>query len=239
MTDGGGAPVGGVPVELRGRYDDCIGGAGEQVIAATLTGATGAFSFLLSMPPNPGCGWQGLSIVEALPWNSLYRPLSASAPAPGWAYSASEIRCPWTTTGSYGPNNFVVEPIPVDLTLSVDYPYLVLRGPELPPPQTHGVWAGPLPAQALRGTYSGPLPLSGRQILIHTWDGSAWDTDTVFTDAAGDFLLTPAFSGDLLLGTTLLGLWQAYAEVLVPGSGVYVSPDAFWRVNWFPVHGTR
>ena len=233
VADDSGAPVGGVPVELRGRYDDCTGGTAEQVIGSTLTGATGTYSFLLAMPPNPGCGWQGVSIIEALTWNSVYRPLSASVPPPGWVQSASEIRYTWRTTGSYGGNDFVVELIPVDLTLWADYPYLVLRGPELPPP------AGPLPAQVLRGRYSGPLPLGGRQIDVHTWDGSVWDTYSVFTNASGDFLLTPTFAGDPLLGTTLLGIWQAYAQVTVPGSGVYLSPDAFWWIHWFPVHGTR
>jgi hypothetical protein len=236
VTDDSGAPVGGIPVELRGRYDDCTGGTAEQVIDSTLTGASGAsgaYSFVTAMPPNPGCGWQGVSIVEVLPWNSVYQPLSASVLPPGWVHSASEIRYTWRTTGNYSGNDFVVELIPIDLTLGADYPYLVLRGPELPPP------GGPLPAQALRGTYTGPLPLDGRQIDVHIWDGSVWDTYSVLTDAGGNFLLTPALSGDPLLGTTLLGVWQAYAEVMVPGSGVYVSPDAFWRVNWFPVHGTR
>ena len=46
-------------------------------------------------------------------------------------------------------------------------------------------------------------------------------------------------AGNPLLGTTLLGAWQAYAQVLVPGSGVYVSSDVFWRVNWFPAHQTE
>jgi hypothetical protein len=233
VVDDSGAAVGGVPLELRGRYDDCAGGTDEQVIDTTLTGATGAYSFVAAMPPNPGCGWQGVSIVEALPWNSVYQPLSASVPPPGWVYSAPEIRYTWRTTGSYGGNDFVVELIPVDMTLSADYPYLVLRGPELPPP------AGPLPTQVLRGRYSGPLPLGGRQIDIHVWDGSVWDTYSVFTNASGGFLLTPTFAGDPLLGTTLLGAWQAYAQVTVPGSGVYVSSDAFWWVRWFPVHGTK
>ena len=233
MVDDGGAPVAGVPVELRGRYDDCAGGTAEQGIASTLTNAGGTFNFVTAMPPAPACGWQGVSVVEILPWNSIYRPLSAAVLPPGWIHGPDEIRYGWATAGDYAGNDFVVEPIPVDLTLTVDYPYLVLRGPELPPP------GGPLPAQTLRGTYSGPLPLSGRQIDIHVWDGSAWDTYTVLTGAAGNFALTPTLAGDPLLGTTLIGSWQAYAEVLVAGSGVYISPDAFWWVNWFPVHGVR
>lgn len=236
VNDDSGRPVGGVPIELRGRYDNCSGGTDEQLIASALTAMEGTFSFVLPMPGEPpdshgpGCGWQGLSIVEALPWNSAYRPLSASAPPPGWVQSAAEIRYPWTTGGSHGGNAFIVRLVPVDLTLLADYPYLVLRGPHLPPP------AGPLPAQVLRGTYTGPLPLGGRQIGIHTWDGSVWNTYTVYTDANGGFLLTPAFAGEPLLGSTTLGLWQAYAQVVVPGSGVYVSPDVFWTVNWFPIH---
>ena len=233
LTDGGGAPVGGVPVELRGRYDDCAGGTTEQIIDSTLTGATGTFSFFLAMPPNPGCGWQGVSIVEVLPWNSVYRPLSASVPPPGWVYSTYEIRYTWRTTGSYGGNDFVVELIPVDLTLWADYPYLVLRGPELPPP------AGPLPAQVLRGTYAGPLPLGGRAVDVYVWDGSIWDVHSTYTDAAGNYMIDAGLIGEPLFGTTLLGGWQAYAQVTVPGSGIYSSPDAFWFVRWFPVHQTK
>jgi len=233
VIDDSGAPVGGVPVELRGRYDDCAGGTAEQLIDSTLTGASGTFSFLLAMPPNPGCGWQGVSIVEALPWNAVYRPLSASVPPPGWVHSASEIRYTWRTTGSYGGNDFVIELIPVDLTLSADYPYLVLRGPELPPP------AGPLPAQVLRGTYAGPLPLSGRAVDVYVWDGSIWDVHSTYTDAAGSYMIDAGLIGEPLFGTTLLGGWQAYAQVTVPGSGIYSSPDAFWFVRWFPVHQTK
>jgi hypothetical protein len=233
VVDDAGAPVSGVPVELRGRYDDCAGGTGEQLLDSTLSAVDGTFSFAPTLPLTPGCGWREVAIIESLPWNSVYQPLSASAPAPGWIESASELRYPWMATGDFGGNDFVVELIPVGLTLEGNYPYLVLRGPDLPPPD------GPLPAQVLRGAYSGPLPLDGRQIDVHVWDGATWRDHTVFTNAAGRFLLTPTFAGDPLLGTTALGEWQAYAEVTIPSSGVYVSPDVLWRVNWFPVHGTR
>ena len=233
VVDDSGAPLSGVPVELRGRYDDCAGGTGEQFIASTLTAANGTYSLMIAMPPATGCGWQHAAIVEVLPWNSVYRPLSASAPPPGWVASAAEIRYPWSTTGSYGGNDFVVDLIPVDVTLSADYPYLVLRGPDLPPP------SGPLPAQVLRGTYAGPLSLSGRAVDVYVWDGSTWDMHSTYTDAAGNYMIDAGLIGEPLFGTTLLGAWQAYAQVTVPGSGIYGSPDAFWFVRWFPVHQTE
>lgn len=231
MVDDLGTPVAS-SVHLVGRYDDCLGGSGDLTLASTLVFG-GVWSLSQPLPPAPGCGWLGLSIRMVLPLGSVYRPLSASAFAPGVPLSASEIRYPPASTGSYPGNDFVVELIPVDLTLAVDYPYLILRGPELPPP------AGPRPAQTMRGQYTGPLPLSGRTITIHIWDGSWWYTYVTTTNAAGQFALTPIAAGDPLLGTILLGAWQAYAEVTIPASGTFVSPDAFWRVNWFPVHGTR
>ena len=103
----------------------------------------------------------------------------------------------------------------------------------VPPP------GGPQPAQVIRGTYDGPLPLDGRPVDVHVWDGSTWTTYTTHTDATGDFVMDDGLSGDPLFGTTALGTWQAYAEVAVPGRGVFATGDAFWQVSWFPVHQTE
>jgi hypothetical protein len=174
-----------------------------------------------------------VAIVEVLPWDTIYQPLSASAPAPGMVIDPTEIRYPWATSGSFAQNDFVVEFIPVDTTLRADYAYLVLEGPDLPPP------SGPLPAQVLRGTYAGPRPLSGRPVDLYVWDGSAWTAYATFTDAAGNYMIDAGLVGDPLFGTTALGVWQAYAEITVTGRGVFAANDVFWRVNWFPVHLTE
>jgi hypothetical protein len=228
-----GVPVSGVPIELQGRYDDCAGGTDVQLIASTATNVSGVFSFVAAMPGSPACGWENVAIVEVLPWDTIYQPVSASAPAPGTVASATEILYPWTMSGSFPNNNFVVEFIPVDVTLTADYRYLVLEGRNLPPPD------GPLPAQVLRGTYTGPLPLSGRPVDFYVWDGAAWTMYSTYTDAAGNYMIDAGLIGDPLFGTTVLGTWQTYAEVTVTGRGLFATNDVFWRVNWFPAHVTK
>jgi hypothetical protein len=202
------------------------------------TAGDGTYAFTLS--PLPACdaaagccGWQRLHIVETLPWDTVYRPVSASAPAPGTVQSATHIQYPWQGTGDFFSNDFTLEFIPISSTLSVDHPYLVLHGPDLPPPD------GPLPDQVIRGTYTGPLPLNGRPVDVHVWDGATWTTHGTFTDAAGNYMIDAGFVGDPLFGTTAVGSWQTYAEVTVTGRGVFASADAFWKVSWFPVHQRR
>jgi hypothetical protein len=68
------------------------------------------------------------------------------------------------------------------------------------------------------------------------WDGGAWTTYATFTDAAGNYMIDAGWVGDPVFGTTVLGFWQAYAEVTITGRGLFVTNDVFWRVNWFPVH---
>jgi hypothetical protein len=81
--------------------------------------------------------------------------------------------------------------------------------------------------------------LGGRAVDVHVWDGSAWATYATLTNAAGHFMIDAGSTGDPLFGTAALGLWQAYAEIAVPGRGIFVSGDALWSVRWFPAHQTQ
>jgi hypothetical protein len=235
-----GSGVGGIPIEFWGEYELCSapGTFATQSFGTVTTAANGSYSFGLNPMPvcdlaSDCCGWQSFNIAESLPWDTLYRPVSASAPPPGSVQSSTHIQYPWQGTGTFANNNFVVEFIPISTTLSVDYPYLVLEGPNLPPP------GGPLPAQVIRGTYDGPNPLSGRPVDVYVWDGSSWTTHTTYTDASGNYMIDAGLVGDPLFGTTILGSWQGYAEVTVIGRGIFATTDVFWWVNWFPVHVTE
>jgi hypothetical protein len=237
VNDDTGTGVGGTAIEFSGAYERCSapGTYTTQRFGTVTTAADGTYSFVLS--PLPAChaaadccGWRGVHLVERLPWDTLYQPVSASSPPPGSVQSSTHIRYPWQQTGDFSDNDFVLAFIPVSTTLSVDHPYLVLEGPNLPPP------AGPLPSQVIRGTYTGPAPLSGRPVDVHVWDGGAWTTYATFTDAVGNYMIDAGWVGDPLFGTTVLGSWQAYAEVTVVGRGMFVTNDVFWRVSWFPVH---
>lgn len=235
-----GSGVGGIPIEFSGEYELCSapGTFATQSFGTVTTAANGSYSFALNPVPvcNPAsgcCGWRNFNIAESLPWDTLYEPVSASAPSPGSVQSSTHIQYPWQGTGTFSNNNFTVEFVPISTTLSVDYPYLVLEGPNLPPPD------GPLPAQVIRGTYTGPNPLGGRPVDVYVWDGRSWTTHTTYTDASGDYMIDAGLVGDPLFGTTILGSWQAYAEVTVIGRGIFATNDVFWWVSWFPVHVTE
>jgi len=235
-----GTGIGGIAIEFTGEYDLC-GAPGTYVtqhFGTVTTAADGSYGFALNpLPPcSPAagcCGWRRVHIAENLPWNTLYRPVSASVPGPGAVQSATLIRYPWRQTGDFPGNDFTLEFIPISTTLAVDHPYLVLEGPNLPLP------SGPLPSQVIRGTYTGPNPPNGRPVDIHVWDGSSWTTYSTFTDPSGAYTIDAGLVGDPLFGTTALGLWQAYAEVTVTGRGILSTNDAFWQVSWFPVHQTE
>jgi hypothetical protein len=238
--DSTGLGIGGVDIQFSGEYELCSapGTFATQDLGTVATAVDGSYSLALDSlpvcdPATDCCGWQSVILDEVLPWDTFYQPLASSAPPPGTSVSPSRIVYPWQTNGDFPSNDFTVELIPINVTLSVDHPYLVLEGPDLPSPD------GPLPSQVIRGTYTGPNPLIGRPVDMHVWNGTSWTTYSTFTDASGNYMIDAGWMGDPLFGTTALGPWQSYAEVTVTGRGIYVTNDAFWRVNWFPVHQTE
>jgi hypothetical protein len=125
-------------------------------------------------------------------------------------------------SGTVSDSVQVVVVAPLSGTLSAAYAKLLLYATQLG-----------LPAQTLMGSSSGGEPPYTIVVHVRTPGGA----ETTYSRSGATWTVSPTVANDLNFGTTVEGVWSAWAVISDSAGRSFRTNTITWDVSWHPVHG--
>ena len=125
-------------------------------------------------------------------------------------------------SGTVSDSVQVVVVAPLSGTLSAAYAKLLLYATHLG-----------LPAQTLMGSTSGGEPPYTIVVHVRTPGG----VETTYSRSGATWTVSPTVANDLNFGTTVEGVWSAWAVISDSAGRSFRTNTITWDVSWHPVHG--